>query len=262
MGIVNVTPDSFSDGGRFVDADAAVTHALELVAQGADILDVGGESTRPGAAEVSVDDELQRVVPVIKQLVERTDVPISIDTMKADVARAALTAGATIVNDVSALTFDEGMPAVCADSACGVIAMHMQGTPRTMQESPTYEDVVAEVIAYLQERVEALADAGIAKERIVLDPGIGFGKTAAHNLALLRNVAALRSVGRPVLIGHSRKRFLGKLLGKPIDERTAGTIGVSIALAGQRADILRVHDVGAVKDALAAWAAVAVDGES
>lgn len=256
MGIVNVTPDSFSDGGQFADASAAVDHALQLVEQGADILDVGGESTRPGARPVPASTEMQRVIPVIEQLATRTEVLISIDTMKAEVAREALAAGAGIVNDVSALTFDEAMPHVCADSDCGVIAMHMQGTPQTMQDNPTYDDVLAEVRDYLHSRMTALAAAGIAAERIVLDPGIGFGKTAAHNLELLRNVEALRSLGRPVLIGHSRKRFLGKLLGKEIDERTAGTIGVSIALAQQHADILRVHDVAAVKDALRSWQAI------
>jgi dihydropteroate synthase len=257
MGIVNVTPDSFSDGGRFTDASLALEHALRLVEQGADILDVGGESTRPGAEPVPVEEELRRVIPLIDRLAARTEVPISIDTMKADVARAALAAGASIVNDVSALLFDEQMVRVCADSDCGVIVMHMQGTPQTMQQDPYYDDVVVEVCDFLSERVAALMAAGIAAERIALDPGVGFGKTAAHNLELLRNIERLRSLGRPVLIGHSRKRFLGKLLGKPIDERTAGTIGVSLALAQQHADILRVHDVAAVKDALTAWRAIA-----
>jgi dihydropteroate synthase len=256
MGIVNATPDSFSDGGHFLDPAAALQHALKLVEDGADILDIGGESTRPGAIPVPVDEELQRVIPLIERLAASTQIPISIDTMKARVAREALAAGATIVNDVSALQFDEQMIEVCADSDCGVIVMHMQGTPQTMQHSPHYENVVEEVREFLAGRVAALDAAGIAPERIVLDPGIGFGKTAAHNLDLLRNIERLRSLDRPVLIGHSRKRFLGKLLGKAIDERTAGTIGVSIALAQQHADILRVHDVAAVKDALRAWRAI------
>jgi dihydropteroate synthase len=256
MGIVNATPDSFSDGGLFLDPRAALQHALKLVEEGADILDVGGESTRPGATPIPVDEELRRVIPLIERLAASTRIPISIDTMKARVAREALAAGATIVNDVSALLFDEQMTDVCAESGCGVIVMHMQGTPQTMQHSPHYENVVEEVREFLAARLAALSDAGIAPERIVLDPGIGFGKTAAHNLDLLRNIDRLRSLDRPVLIGHSRKRFLGKLLGKAIDERTAGTIGVSIALAQQHADILRVHDVAAVKDALRAWQAL------
>lgn len=256
MGIVNITPDSFSDGGRFVDPAAAVAQALALVDQGADILDIGGESTRPGATPVPVSEELQRVLPVIEQLRRQTDVPLSIDTMKAEVAEAALAAGATIVNDVSALMFDVRMTRVCAQSDCGIIAMHMRGTPQTMQLNPSYVDVVAEVRDYLFARVAHLAEQGIAPERVVIDPGIGFGKTSAHNLSLLQNIATLRAGGRPVLIGHSRKRFLGTLLGKPIDERTSGTIGVSLALAEQHADILRVHDVGAIQDALRAWRAI------
>lgn len=257
MAIINVTPDSFSDGGQHHSVAMAVDYSMRLVEQGADILDVGGESTRPGAEPVPVDEELRRVIPVIEQLASLTGIPISIDTMKSAVAKAALAAGATIVNDISALTFDPLMPDVCADSDCGVIAMHMQGTPQTMQENPTYENVVGEVTAYLTSRIDDLVRQGVAAERMVLDPGIGFGKTAAHNVELLRNIRALRESGRPVLIGHSRKQFLGKLLGKPIDERTAGTIGVSIALAQQHADILRVHDVAAVKDAITAWQAIA-----
>ncbi len=256
MGIVNVTPDSFSDGGQFVETDRAVAHALALVRQGADLLDVGGESTRPGAESVSESVELSRVIPVIKRLSISTDVPISIDTTKAKVARAALASGATIVNDVSALTVDSAMVDVCADSDCGVIAMHMRGTPGTMQDDPQYGDVVSEIVTYLQSRLDSLAEQGIASERVVLDPGIGFGKTAAHNVEILSNIAALRGLDRPVLIGHSRKRFLGKLLGREIDERTSGTIGVAIALTQQHTDIIRVHDVGAVKDAITAWRAI------
>lgn len=259
MGIVNVTPDSFSDGGRFLEIDRALEQARQLAEQGARILDIGGESTRPGAEPVPVEEELRRVIPVIEQLAATTSSFISIDTMKADVAEAALRAGASIVNDVSALTFDPRMTAVCRASDCGVIAMHMLGTPQTMQDNPRYDDVVREVADYLGGRVTALSEQGIDAERIVLDPGIGFGKTASHNLQLLRSVDRLRALGRPVLIGHSRKRFLGKLLGRPLDERTAGTIGVSVALAQQHADILRVHDVAAVADAVSAWKAIAVD---
>ena len=253
MGIVNVTPDSFSDGGEWFSSAKAIDHALELVEQGADILDIGGESTRPGATPVSVEDELQRVIPVINQLADRISVPIAVDTMKAQVAKEALSAGACVINDVSAFTFDEKMIDVATDSDCGVILMHMLGSPQTMQNEPQYTDVVREVIEYLQQRVEALTVRGISANRIVVDPGIGFGKTAQHNLSLLKNVEKLRAFGHPVLIGHSRKRFLGKIIGRSVEERLAGTIGVSIALAEQHADSLRVHDVADVKDAIAAW---------
>lgn len=254
MGIVNVTPDSFSDGGQWLDSEKAVEHALELWENGADILDVGGESTRPGAAPVTADEELRRVVPVIERLAKETDVPISIDTMKADVAEAALAAGAKIINDVSALEHDPRMVDVAKSSDCGLILMHMQGTPQSMQNDPQYDDVVREVTEYLRRRVASLTQSGIEPERIAVDPGIGFGKTAEHNLSLLRNVDALSATGRPVLIGHSRKRFLGKLIGRKVEERLAGTIGVSIALAEQGVDMIRVHDVQAVKDAVTAWA--------
>ena len=256
MGIVNVTPDSFSDGGRFFEIDRAIDRGRELVDEGADFLDVGGESTRPGAAPVPQAEERRRVIPVIEQLAKATDVPISIDTTKSAVAREALAAGAQIVNDVSALTFDPHMVDVCAASECGVILMHMRGTPQTMQDDPQYTNVVTEIVAYLNERLVALEKRGIERERIVVDPGIGFGKTSAHNVEILSQIAALHVLGRPVLIGHSRKQFLGKLLGRKIDERTSGTIGVAIALAAQHTDILRVHDIAAVKDALTAWRAI------
>lgn len=256
MGIVNATPDSFSDGGLYNDPTAAVEHALKLVAAGADLLDVGGESTRPGAAIVSAEEEVERVIPVIEQLSLRTSTPISIDTTKALVARRALDAGATIINDISGLTFDPEMTSVCAESDCGVICMHIQGTPQTMQNDPRYDDVVEDIRDWLHKRLEHLVSAGIAEERIVLDPGIGFGKTAAHNLQILSNIDRLRSLGRPILIGHSRKRFLGKLLGRPIDERDYGTIGVAIALAAQGTDIIRIHDVAALRDCLTAWRTV------
>jgi dihydropteroate synthase len=253
MGIINVTPDSFSDGGQFDSVSAATEYALKLLDEGADILDIGGESTRPGAMPVSLNEELQRVLPVVRELARRTRVPISIDTSKAQVARQCLDAGAVIVNDISGLTMDSDMPRVCRESDCGVIVMHMQGTPQTMQLDPRYEDVVADVSQYFSQRLDELESAGIARERIVLDPGIGFGKTAAHNLDLLSHIAELQSLGRPVLIGHSRKRFLKKLLGREVEERNAGTLGVSIALAAQGTDILRVHDVRATRDALLAW---------
>jgi len=252
MGIVNVTPDSFSDGGSWLAKDAAVEHALELVKQGADILDIGGESTRPGAEPVPVEEELRRVIPVIEALSRQTSVPISIDTMKAQVAKESLEAGAVIVNDVTACTFDADMPAVVANSDCGVIIMHMLGTPQTMQNEPTYDDCVREIQEYLDTRMDALIEMGVAPERIMYDPGIGFGKTADHNLELLSSISKLRQ-RRPVLIGHSRKRFLAKVIGRPVEERLAGTIGVSIALAEQGADVLRVHDIAAVADAITAF---------
>ena len=256
MGIVNVTPDSFSDGGRFESVDAAVRHAEGLVEDGADILDVGGESTRPGAEPVAADQEVQRVVPVIERLSGRVAVPISIDTTKTEVARRAIDAGASIVNDISGLTFDAAMPELCAREDVGVVCMHIKGTPQTMQDDLHYHDVVSEVCEHLKNRVDDLQQCGIDRDRIVVDPGIGFGKTAKHNLDLLRNVDRLRRLGRPVLIGHSRKRFLGRVTGRKIDERVAGTIGVSIALAARSTDIMRVHDVRAVRDALRAWQAL------
>lgn len=253
MGILNVTPDSFSDGGNWIGVDAAVEHGRALAGQGADVIDVGGESTRPGAEPVTASEEIRRVIPVIERLSKLVDVPISIDTMKAEVAREAMTAGATIVNDITAMTFDPDMARVVAQSDCGVILMHMQGTPQTMQLDPRYDNAVGEISSYLDERVRAAQQAGIDPERIVLDPGIGFGKTAEHNVAILQNIAAFRASGRPVLIGHSRKGFLSKILGRPVQDRLAATIGVSIAAAHQRADLLRIHDVAAVRDALQAW---------
>lgn len=261
MGIVNVTPDSFSDGGEFLATDAAVEHALQLAEDGADILDIGGESSRPGSDPVSQDEELRRVVGVISKLRSQTDRLISIDTTKAAVARQSLAAGADIVNDISGLTFEPEIVDVCAETDCGVICMHILGTPQTMQNEPTYDDVVSEVCGFLSERLTHLESRGIARHRIVTDPGIGFGKTAQHNVELLSNIAKLRSLGRPVLIGHSRKRFLSKVLGRPVEERLAGTLGVAIAAASQSADIIRVHDVRETKDALLAWHAI-VDGRA
>lgn len=253
MGIVNVTPDSFSDGGQWNSTQKAVEHALQLVDDGAAILDVGGESTRPGANVVTANEELKRVIPVIEQLAQQTRVPISIDTTKAEVARRALAAGACIVNDISGLTFDSCMPAVCAADDCGVICMHIQGTPQTMQANPSYNDVRTDVRNWLAARLDELAAAGIERERVLLDPGIGFGKTAAHNVELLTGIGHLHELGRPVLIGHSRKRFLKSLLGRDVEERQSGTIGVAIAVAEQGAELIRVHDVQAVGDAILAW---------
>ncbi len=256
MGIVNVTPDSFSDGGRFTDPAVAVDRALRLVEDGAQIIDVGGESTRPGSDPVDADEELRRVIPVIEQLGRQSKVMVSVDTTKATVARAALSAGAQIVNDVSGLTFDPEMPAVCAKAQAGVICMHMRGTPRTMQNDPRYDDVVVEICRYLEARMVALEHQGIPRARVAIDPGIGFGKSAAHNVEILKNIAALRGLGRPVCIGHSRKQFLKKLLGRPVDERLFATVGISVAVALQGAEIIRVHDVAATRDAILACRAV------
>lgn len=250
MGIVNVTPDSFSDGGRFFEPGAAIEHGLRLAAEGAQILDVGGESTRPGAAPVDVDDELRRVIPVVSGLSAQVSQPVSIDTSKAAVAREALAAGARIINDVTALEADPGMVRVAAESGAGVCVMHMQGTPRTMQENPTYGDVVGEVLDYLRRRCDWLLDAGIEPERIAVDPGIGFGKNTGHNLSLLSQAWRLHELGCPVLVGPSRKRFIGELIGDFSADRTAGTIGVALALARQGVQVIRVHDVKPVRDAL------------
>ncbi len=256
FGIVNVTPDSFSDGGQFLDPARGVDRALQLAAEGAEILDIGGESTRPGAIPVSEADEIRRVVPVIERLAAQTTVPISIDTSKSAVAREALAAGAVIVNDISGLTFDPRMTDLCADSDCGIVVMHIQGTPQTMQIDPRYGNVVEEVAELLEQRVAFLASGGIAAERVLVDPGIGFGKTPQHNVALLTQLNRFQQTGRPVLIGHSRKRFIAKIVGHPLDERDAGTIGVSLAVAQLGADYLRVHDVRQTCDALKAWSAV------
>ncbi|WP_237229191.1 dihydropteroate synthase [Rubinisphaera sp. JC750] len=256
MGIVNVTPDSFSDGGNFLDPQRAVDHALQLVEEGADILDLGGESTRPGAEPVSLDDELRRVLPVVELLAEQTDVPLSIDTTKAEVARRCLQAGAEIINDISGLTFDDDMPDVCAEYEAGIVCMHIKGTPQTMQQNPTYEDCVQEIRDWLQARLEFLESRGLKAEQTIIDPGIGFGKTAEHNLTLLSSVQLFRALGRPVLVGHSRKRFLKKIIGRDVDERLAGTVGVAIALAAQQTDIIRVHDVAAVRDSITAYRTV------
>jgi len=250
MGIVNVTPDSFSDGGRYLDASAAIDHGLRMVEEGADLLDIGGESTRPGAEAVSADQQLRRVMPVVAALCEQSGVLVSIDTSKAAVAREALAAGAEVINDVTALVGDPAMLPLAAETGCGVCAMHMRGTPRTMQQSPHYDDVVAEVCAYLAARRDALVTAGIASGKIALDPGIGFGKTIEHNLALLRDAARLHTLGCPVLVGPSRKRFIGTLQGDLDADRTPGTVGVCLALARRRVQILRVHDIAAVRCAL------------
>lgn len=253
MGVVNVTPDSFSDGGEYLDAEAAVAHGEELARDGAGILDVGGESTRPGAETVTVEEELARVEPVVAGLAGVATV--SIDTSKARVAEAALAAGAAIVNDVTALRGDAEMAGVCAERGAGVVLMHMLGEPRTMQENPVYEDVVDEVKAFLAERLEVAVEAGVDERRVWLDPGIGFGKTLEHNLELLRRLGELRELGRPLVVGTSRKSFIGKVDGSGVDDRLGGTIASSVQAAAEGAAVLRVHDVAEAAQALEVAAA-------
>lgn len=253
MGILNVTPDSFSDGGRYDDTRPAINHGLRLAAQGADLIDVGGESTRPYAQPVDEAEELRRVLPVVQALVEKANVPISIDTSKAKVAHEALAAGAEIINDVTALTGDACMVETALATGAAVCAMHMLGTPQTMQDNPTYHDVVAEVFDYLRRRRDALVAAGIAPDKIALDPGIGFGKTHEHNITLVANCRRFHELGCPLLVGHSRKGFIGKIIGDKTADRTAGTIGVSLSLANQGVQILRVHDVAPTLHALKAY---------
>ena len=243
MGILNVTPDSFSEDGQFFDPGEAVQHATQMISDGADVVDVGGESTRPGSDPVPAEDEIRRVLPVIERIVEQNpDVPISIDTRKAEVADRALAAGASVVNDVSA-GGDPGMFDVARKHDAAIVLMHMKGEPKTMQQSPEYEDVVGEVHEFLRERIEAAEFAGIDAERIAIDPGIGFGKNLEHNLELMRGIGALLDLGRPVLVGPSRKRFIGAILDVPEDERVEGTIGAVAWLVSCGAHVVRVHDV-------------------
>jgi dihydropteroate synthase len=257
MGILNVTPDSFSDGGRYSTLEGAVAHGLELVRQGADILDIGGESTRPGAAVVPEDEELRRVLPVVEALAPRITVPISIDTSKAAVAGACLEAGARIINDVTSLA-DPTMVEAARKSSAGVILMHMQGAPQTMQDNPVYDDVVVDIGRFFEQRLHDLADRGIAAERVVLDPGIGFGKTREHNLEILAQLEEFQKFGRPVCLGVSRKKFLGKLLDRPLDQRLAGSLAaVCYAMSRQAVQVVRVHDVAATVDAVQLFATIA-----
>jgi dihydropteroate synthase len=251
MGIVNVTPDSFSDGGQFLDPDSAVEHGLQLAEEGAAILDVGGASTRPGADPVPLDQELARAVPVVERLA-RAGQRVSIDTTKREVAEAALEAGATLVNDVSAFRFAPEIAGLVADAGAGCCLVHMRGDPRTMQSKARYDDVVSEVKEFLEERLQAAVDAGIAEERVWLDPGIGFGKNVEHNLELLRRLDEIVAIGRPVVIGTSRKSFLGKLAGgREPDERLPGTIATNVLALERGASVFRVHDVAPIADALA-----------
>ena len=256
MGIVNVTPDSFSDGGAHDSVEAAVAHGLRLAAEGADVLDVGGESTRPGAGDVPLDEELRRVIPVIERLARETALPISVDTSKPEVMRAAVAAGAGLIKDVYALRREGALDAAAA-AGVPVVLMHMQGEPRSMQAAPQYDDLVGEVHRFLAERIFACEMAGIAKKRIVLDPGYGFGKTTAHNLLLLRQQSRLLDLGLPLLAGLSRKRSLGEITGREVGERTYASVAAAVLAAEYGARILRVHDVAATVDALKVWAAVA-----
>jgi dihydropteroate synthase len=257
MGILNVTPDSFSDGGAHADTAAAVECGLQMAAAGADILDIGGESTRPGAELVTAEQEQARVVPVIRELARRTECAISVDTRKAAVAAAAVAAGAEIINDVSGMHYDPGMAAVMAATGAGCVIMHMRGTPETMQNFTDYQDLVADIRHYFSERLQFAADAGIPFAKIMLDPGIGFSKTAEQNLQLIAHLGEFRALGRPVLAGPSRKSFIGKLLGiNDPQERLAGTAGAVAACVMCGADVLRVHDVAPMRDTVRVAAAV------
>src|SRR5262245_12806925 len=257
MGIVNVTPDSFSDGGKFLKHGDALDHALQLIDEGADILDIGGESTRPYAEPISVTEELSRVLPVLEEVHRlRPDVVLSIDTSKSGVASIAINkGGCEIINDVTGLAGDPAMLELARTSGVGVCVMHMRGTPQTMQDDPNYADVVSEIHDYLHQRRDALIDAGIDRQRICLDPGIGFGKTNTHNITLMANASRFHDLGCPLLVGHSRKAFIGKLIGDKEADRTAGTIGGALALARQGVQIIRVHDVAPVRQALSVYEA-------
>jgi dihydropteroate synthase len=249
MGIVNVTPDSFSDGGQHPTPDLAIAHALRLLDEGADILDIGGESTRPGSQPVSLAEELSRVVPVVTALAKRTRIPLSIDTSKGEVARQCLRAGALIINDVTALRGDPDMAAVVRDFQAGLILMHLQGTPQTMQLNPLYGDVLADLTVFFEERLQAAVQIGIAAARMVLDPGIGFGKSDLHNLEILARLPELQKLGRPICLGVSRKGFAGRLLGRSVEERLAASLAAAChAVCHGAAQVLRVHDVAATRD--------------
>jgi dihydropteroate synthase len=253
MGIVNITPDSFSDGGRFLDADAAINHALQLEAEGADILDIGGESTRPGSDAVDLDEECRRVLPVIQALAKRSRARLSIDTRKAEVMRRAALEGVHLINDVAALGHDPQAMQTAAATGLPVVLMHARGEPRTMQDSPVYADVVLDICDWLEARVEACERAGIPRDRLIVDPGIGFGKTLAHNLSLLGSLGIFHGLGCAVLLGASRKSFIGRLSGAGADDRLPGSIAAALIGAAQGVQILRVHDVAATRQALAVW---------
>jgi dihydropteroate synthase len=262
MGIINVTPDSFSDGGRFASVNAAVAHGLELVRQGADLLDIGGESTRPGSQPISLEEELRRVVPVVRALAAQVQMPLSVDTSKAEVARQCLAAGAQIVNDVTALRGDPQMADVVRGGRVGVILMHMQGTPATMQAEPHYDDVMAEIRRFFEERLQHAAASGIAGPQAVFDPGIGFGKTLEHNLEILARLEEFQSLGRPICLGVSRKGFIGSVLhGRPVEQRLAGSLAAACWAVGRgAAQIIRVHDVRETCDAVTLLQAIRAAG--
>ena len=262
MGILNITPDSFSDGGRFDRLEAAVARARQMADEGAAIIDVGGESTRPGSELVTLDEELRRVLPVVERLHEELTVPISVETMKAEVARRALAAGAVLVNDVTAMRHDPEMVEVVAQGGCTVCLMHMLGEPKTMQEDPRYADVVGEVSAFLEERLEWATSRGVRQEQVLLDPGIGFGKTVEHNLLLIKHLDELALLGRPLVLGSSRKRFLGAVLGAESGERVAGTLATTVLGAAAGAAVFRVHDVRPNLEALRVAMAVLGAGAS
>ncbi|MFH1784466.1 MAG: dihydropteroate synthase [bacterium] len=256
MGVLNITPDSFSDGGRFDNIDAALRHAEDMVKAGADIIDIGGESSRPGARSVELKEELRRVIPVIKKIAKNIKVPISIDTYKSRVAREALENGASIVNDISALRFDRSMASVVASYGVPVVLMHMQGMPRNMQNNPRYNDVVEDIIEFLRQRVNFAVKKGVKEEQIIVDPGIGFGKKLEHNLRIIKNLKNFAILGRPVLFGPSRKRFIGDILGVGTEDREEGTLASCVVGALNGAHILRVHDVGKVVRALKVFEAI------
>lgn len=262
MGILNVTPDSFSDGGRFLDPEAALGQAIRMAALGADIIDVGGESTRPGAEVVPAEREIARTEPVIAKLHVETHLPISIDTRKTEVGYAALKAGATMINDVSALTHDKRLAALAAETGTPICLMHAQGDPKTMQKAPRYENVLLEVYDYLSERIDFAVSQGVARETVAIDPGIGFGKTVEHNLSLLRGLSLFHGLGCPIVLGASRKRFIGTLADAPdASDRIPGSIAVVLAAAAQGVQIHRVHDIGETRQALTLWQAAAGAGQ-
>ncbi|WP_447986925.1 dihydropteroate synthase [Nitrospira sp. Nam74] len=250
MGVLNVTPDSFSDGGRYVNLDAAVAHAFSMVEQGADVLDIGAESTKPGAVPIDEEEERRRLIPIVRAICRQTTVPVSVDTTKASIARQALDVGAALINDISALRFDARMGDVVAKSSAGLILMHMQGNPQTMQDAAQYTNVVEEVRQFLKTRLDAAEEAGIHPNRILLDPGIGFGKNCQHNLVLLERLRAFHALGRPLVVGVSRKAFIGKILGRPIEERLMGTAGAVAVAVMNGARMVRVHDVAPIRDVI------------
>ncbi len=248
VGILNVTPDSFYDGGKYLDREAAVAHAVAMAESGADLLDIGAESSRPGSLPITEAEELRRLIPVVQAVCDAVSIPVSVDTTKASVARRALEAGATIVNDISGLRFDRDMAAVVAESGAGLVLMHMQGTPRTMQHNPVYADVVQDVKAFFAERIEVAVKSGIATKQIILDPGIGFGKLLDHNLTLLARLRELSAFRRPLMVGVSRKSFIGQVLDRPVDGRLFGTAAAVAVAVAHGADLVRVHDVAEMKD--------------